>query len=258
MTATKDDIIAAIDVPAALGLLSRLPVPVDGDAATARGARAAWAWPVAGLIIAGIAGAVGTLALWLGVPPGLAAALVLTTQIVVTGAMHEDGLADSADGLWGGWSVERRLEIMKDSRIGAYGVIALVLGLLIRWQALTLIADHGALWPALLALGAGSRAAMVVVMGTVPPARPSGLSRNVGQPPAPTIWLAVAIAVVAGALTLGSATVVVAIVVGLIGLVWARIAKAKIGGQTGDILGSTQNLTEIAGLLTLSALWGLG
>ncbi|MEL6640743.1 MAG: adenosylcobinamide-GDP ribazoletransferase, partial [Pseudomonadota bacterium] len=113
------------DVPAALGLLTRLPIPVDAEKAQARGAAAAWAYPIVGLVL----GAILVCAAWglsaLGVPEEVTALLLIATAVVITGALHEDGLADSADGLWGGWDKTRRLEIMKDSSIGAYGVLAL-------------------------------------------------------------------------------------------------------------------------------------
>jgi len=136
MTDRNDDgPIRTGDIPAAIGLLSRLPVPVDTDLATRRGARAAWAYPLAGLVVGALAGLVAQVALWLGLPPSIAALLALAAMIAITGALHEDGLADSADGLWGGWDRARRLEIMKDSRIGTYGVLALGLTLLLRAAA---------------------------------------------------------------------------------------------------------------------------
>ncbi len=141
------------DVAAATGLLSRLPVPVDTDLATRRGARAAWAYPIAGLAIGIVAASVGQIAIWLGLGPMLVAGLVIATLVVITGALHEDGLSDAADGLWGGWTAERRLEIMKDSRIGAYGVLALVIVVALRWQALGGIIQSGALWGPVLGCG---------------------------------------------------------------------------------------------------------
>jgi hypothetical protein len=119
------------DISRALGLLSRLPVRPDGQ----RGAQSVWAFPIVGLIVALIVGSGAALGLAMGLAPALAAGLALFLQIMITGAMHEDGLADTFDGLWGGWEAERRLEIMKDSRIGAYGVIALNLSLVMRCAA---------------------------------------------------------------------------------------------------------------------------
>lgn len=250
----QERIVSRSDVAAALGLLSRLPVRVDMAAARARGPRAAWAFSVAGLALGLIAALAGTLAGALGLPPPLAAAVVLVVLVVTTGAMHEDGLADSADGLWGGWDRERRLAIMKDSRTGAYGVIALVLSLLMRWAALVPLIEAGWLWAAVLAAACLSRAAMVGVMAALPNARADGLSRGVGRPPAAAALVAGALALALALAAAGLAAVPAALGAGAAALGWAAVARAKIGGQTGDILGATQQLTEIVVLLVLVAL----
>ena len=151
------------DILLALVLLTRLPLPRLPDSAFARQAKAAWAYPLAGLAVALPACVLGALALAAGLPAGPAAGLVMTVQVLLTGAMHEDGLADVADGFWGGFTRERRLEIMKDSRIGAYGVLALVLILILRWSALTALIGAGGIW-ALAGVAAPSRAPMAVLM----------------------------------------------------------------------------------------------
>lgn len=254
--ARDTDIFAPGDLPAALGLLTRLPVPVDGARAAARGARAAWAWPLAGLAVAALAVAAGGAGLGLGLPPALAAAVVLAVQVAVTGAMHEDGLADSADGLWGGWDRDRRLAIMKDSRTGAYGVIALVLTLIARWAAVAaLMAAPGWGW-GLLAVAATSRASMTALSGALPSARPGGLSGQVGRPPVATVWAALGIALVVALLATGAAALALAFWTALVLAGWAAVARAKIGGQTGDILGAGQQLAEVAGLCVLVAALG--
>ena len=127
MAKSDSGLMSLTDIPAALGLLTRLPIPVDAGQATARGAKAAWAYPVVGLVLAClIGGPAWTISDFM--PPAILAALVLVALITLTGALHEDGLADTTDGLWGGWEPARRLEIMKDSQIGSYGVLALVFG----------------------------------------------------------------------------------------------------------------------------------
>ncbi len=241
---TKDDmpLIASVDLPAALGLLTRLPVQVNSDAAMARGAGSAWAYPLVGAMLGTVGAVLATIAGGIGMPSGVTAGLLLAYLVIVTGAMHEDGLADSADGLWGGWDKARRLEIMKDSHIGVYGVCAIGLSLLLRWAALVVIVQMGAYWVALIAVGALSRAGMVVVMATLPNARGGGLSQSVGRPAANTMWLAVGIAAVLALVSgVGEAVLVAAVVT----LGCALIAKAKIGGQTGDILGATQQVNEV-------------
>ena len=241
------------DPGAALGLLTRLPVTVNTEKAMARGACAAWAYPLVGAILGAILAATASILMWLGLPTGITAALILAMGVIITGAMHEDGLADSADGLWGGWTKARRLEIMKDSHIGVYGVCAIALTLLIRWLGLLMLLSLGVHWMALIAIGALSRAAMVGVMATLPNARADGLSKDVGRPPTQTMWLALGIAAIV-AIGAGHAMLIIAAAVA--GAVWRGIAKAKIGGQTGDILGATQQITEIACLLTIVAMFG--
>lgn len=245
--------VALGDLALALGLLTRLPVPVDPALAAARGARAAWAWPLAGLVVALLAGGLGSAALALGLPAAVAAGLALASQIVLTGALHEDGLSDAADGLWGGANRERRLEIMKDSRIGSYGALALVVSVGLRWAALASLAP--ALVPAMAVAGLLSRAAMATVMAALPPARTGGLSRGVGQPPAAAQALAWALALGLTLALVGALPAAAfALSAGLAALGAAAIARARIGGQTGDILGATQQLAEIACLIAASAI----
>ncbi|MEJ6403534.1 adenosylcobinamide-GDP ribazoletransferase [Yoonia sp. 2307UL14-13] len=242
------------DIVAAIGLLSRLPVPVDGERVAARGAAAGWAYPLAGLVVGVMVAAVASLAVWMGVPGGVAAALALATSVIITGAMHEDGLADSADGLWGGWDRDRRLEIMKDSRIGVYGVSALMLSFLIRWLALAPFVTAGLHWPVILTVAMVSRTGMVGVMALLQHARDDGLSRSVGRPSPATALIAILIAAVPAVYFWNVGIIMIACVVALTTLVCALIAKAKIGGQTGDILGATQQMVEMAVLLTLLVL----
>ena len=245
-------LIGAWDFPVALALLTRLPLPRIPQAAFARQARAAWAFPLVGCFVGAIAAVVGISAIALGLPATVVAGLCLATQIIVTGAMHEDGLADSADGLWGGWTLERRLEIMKDSQIGTYGVLALILSLGLRWSALSLVVIVTP-W-LLIPIAALSRAGLPVMMALVPRARPGGLSDQVGNPG----WRSAGIAILVGVgvsligFGFGTALLCAAVLLTLL-LAIAALAKAKIGGQTGDILGASQQVGEIALLLILAA-----
>jgi adenosylcobinamide-GDP ribazoletransferase len=249
----KHDLVARQDVSAALGLLTRLPVSVDTARAVARGAKAAWAWPLAGIIVALIAGITGMVGLGLGLPGAVVAGLVIGTQVIVTGAMHEDGLADSADGLWGGWERNARLAIMKDSRTGAYGVIALILSLGLRWQALAVLINSGWLWVPLIVAGVLSRVPMVALMCWLPAARAKGLSQSVGRPDGRALGLAALIGLVVALMFAGPVAVPLVVVCAVVTVVWAGVARAKIGGQTGDILGAAQQLTEVAVLAVLLA-----
>ena len=246
-------LINRVDLPAALGLLTRFPIVVDGEKAVARGAASAWAFPLVGVIVGVVLAMSTSVLLGIGIPSGIAAAIALAISVIATGAMHEDGLADSADGLWGGWDKARRLAIMKDSNTGVYGVCAIALTLLIRWLALSAIVAFGIHWMALIAAATLSRTSMVVLMAVMPNARNSGLSQTVGRPAANTTWLAIGIGAVV-AIACGYAVLV--LVVAVATLICGLIARAKIGGQTGDILGATQQITELAALVSIVAMLG--
>ncbi len=243
------------DLAASAALLTRLPIRAS-DAAFARGAKAAWCWPLIGVLVGGIAGGAATVLLALGLPAPLAAGLCLVIAVMITGALHEDGLADTADGFWGGWEPERRLAIMKDSHIGSYGVIALILSLGLRWLALSVIFAAGLALPALVAVAVLSRATMPVMIYALPPAREGGLARSVGRVPFDTAVLGCGLAVVVGLLAAGLVALPLAGVAAAVagGMGW--LARVKIGGQTGDVLGATQQVSEIV-LLCCFILIGL-
>lgn len=238
------------DLVAAFGLLTRLPLPSRDITPSPR---AAWAWPVVGAALGAIAALAVSLALWAGLAPGIAAAIALLTGALLTGGLHEDGLADTADGLLGGRDRERRLDIMKDSRIGSYGALALILVTLIRWSALAALLTQGQHWAALIAVGALSRAPMAVLIATMPNARGTGLSHLTGQPPRSAALAACAIALILTLLATGSAMITMALATLATSLFLARAARARIGGQTGDILGASQQLAEAAALAFAAA-----
>ena len=178
--------------------------------------------------------------------------MALAALVVMTGALHEDGLADVADGFWGGFARVRRLEIMRDSRIGSYGVLALILSLGLRGAALIAMAD--ALAVALLASAVISRAAIVWIMAALPHARDNGLSVSTGRPPPGTVRLALLFAALIAVLLIGWGALWVLLGAVAATLGCAAIARAKIGGQTGDVLGATQQITEIAALTILTTI----
>jgi len=252
MTERDEPLVLHRDFFDAVTLLTRLPVP---HAASTRGARAAWAYPLAGLVTGGLAALAGLMAYTLGLPAPLTALVSLTALIVITGAIHEDGLADTADGLWGGYDRARRLEIMRDSHIGAFGAIALILGLAARWAALWLLfaAGPGTATAAIICSAMVSRAALPVLMAALPTARDDGLSQSVGQVPVATAALGAAIACLVSLVLVGGAVFPVVFWSGLAIIVLGTAAHAKLGGQTGDMLGAAQQLTEIAVLFCLAA-----
>lgn len=250
---TKQARDAARDVALALVLLTRLPLPALPDAAFRSQARAGWAFPLAGLAVAIPAGLLGWAAMSVGLPATVAAGLVVAAQVMLTGAMHEDGLADCADGFWGSWDIARRLEIMADSRIGTYGTLALILSVGLRWAALAALLPQTGIG-AVIAAAVLSRAGLPALMTALPPARAGGLSRGVGTPGWPVAALAVmlglTLAFVVPVWSALTAATFAAVAVAATG----RLARTKIGGQTGDVLGATQQISEIVVLFTLLAL----
>jgi adenosylcobinamide-GDP ribazoletransferase len=246
-----------------LRFYSRLPVPVFPFEPAPHGApdmaTAPPAIALGGAVLGVLAGGVLAAASSLGLPPLLAAALAVAALAMMTGAMHEDGLADTADGFWGGTTRERRLEIMRDSRIGSYGAVALMLTLAIRVVAIATIVDRsGALTGvlALIAVAATSRVAGLLPLALLTPARSDGAAASVSAPSMPALLSG---AVVAALLTLaavypavsaGAAAVLAAFVMAY---VISRLANAKIGGHTGDVAGAAQQLAEIAMLLVFSS-----
>ncbi len=136
------------DLRAGLAFCTRLPVTAPADA---RLADAAWTFPIAGAVVGLIGGVVLYVALALNLPPFVTATLAVAATALATGCLHEDGLADTADGFGGGHERARVLEILRDSRIGTYGVIALIVSFLLRVGALSSLAAAGA-GPAILAL----------------------------------------------------------------------------------------------------------
>jgi adenosylcobinamide-GDP ribazoletransferase len=243
-----------IDLAVCLSLLTRFPLPHLPPDAFGRSARAVWCYPIAGLLIGGMAAAIAMATAFLGLPPAISAGVLLAGLIVLTGAMHEDGLADTADGFWGGHSVERRLEIMKDSHIGAFGTLAMILSLGLRWICYTALLPAG--FAPVICAAVLSRAAMPVVMFALPHARNVGLSHGVGRPEAGPVLIGLAIAITIATLSVGATAL--ACLIGALGAgaLVAGLARHKIRGQTGDVLGATQQVAEIAILCVLLTLYG--
>jgi adenosylcobinamide-GDP ribazoletransferase len=234
---------------------TRLPLAPSMPVASGDIARASWAMPVAGALV----GALGALAYWaavhLGLPPLVAGVLAVAAGTVVTGCLHEDGLADVADGL-GGDSRERKLAIMRDSRLGTYGACALAMSLLLRWSAITSIADAGAV---ALAAHAAARAPLPAFMAFVAPARSDGLAAAAGTPPPRAVAAAGLLGVIALGLGLGPMAAFIAFVLlAAAGVLMARMSVKAIGGHTGDVLGALEQVNEVLILLVAAARAGAG
>jgi adenosylcobinamide-GDP ribazoletransferase len=218
-------------------------------------ARASWAMPVAGALV----GAAGALAYWvafrLGVPPLAVAALAIAVTLLMTGCLHEDGLADTADGFGGGATRERKLEIMRDSRIGTFGVCALIVSFALRWSALASIAAPLQVAAALIGAHVAARAVLPAFMRLVPTARTDGLAAQAGRPPLESAIVAVVIGIVVLGIALGVVGAVWAIILlALAAAFMAWLATRQIGGQTGDVLGTVEQIGEIIVLLIAAGL----
>jgi adenosylcobinamide-GDP ribazoletransferase len=245
----------AQDLRIAISLCTRLPVAPTGAIGDGDVARASWALPIAGALIGVIGAGVYWLADRLHVPQLSASVLALAATIIVTGAMHEDGLADTADGLGGGRTRERKLEIMRDSRIGTFGACALGLSLLLRWSALATLNDARSVAVALIVAHGAARAVLPAFMSLVPPARSEGLSSGAGQPPPVSVAVALGLGIAALAVGFGLKPMLTGVVaLAAIGLLLARLAQRQIGGQTGDVLGALEQTAEAALLLLATTL----
>ena len=237
----------------ATAFLTRIPVARRGGGA-GRLADAAWAFPLVGAGVGAVAALAFLLAQLVGLGDWPAALSAVLAAIALTGALHEDGLGDTADGLIGGQDRDHALAVMRDSRLGTFGVLAIVLSVLLRTAALARIGDavHSGL--ALIAAHAASRGALPVAMRVMAPARADGLGVEAGRPGAPAAIAAVTISVltslaafgpIRGAIALGAAGAAV--------FAAGALAQRRIGGYTGDVLGAFQQIGEIVVLLTAAA-----
>jgi adenosylcobinamide-GDP ribazoletransferase len=247
-----------------LGFYTRLPVPQAARAASpqslAHFSRAVRILPLAGAVLGAFAAFTMGVALGIGFRPLLAAPLAVGCLILLSGALHEDGLADCADGFFGGATRERKLDIMRDSRIGTFGAIALLLSFYLRAASLALIADEGLALAAAVLIGAAalSRTAALIPLAVLPPARQDGAGVAAGSPEPAAFTVAALLAVVfalapvlAGA-DLAHALAAIALATGAAYAI-VPLARKLIGGQTGDVAGAAQQLSEIAFYLVYAA-----
>jgi adenosylcobinamide-GDP ribazoletransferase len=236
-------------LPVAAMFLTRLPVRAPDTGL----AGAAVAFPWVGLLVGALGGA-GYWLGWLAGLPSLACAFIgVGATVVATGALHEDGLADMADGL-AGRTPDDAIRIMRDSRTGGYGVLALIFSVGLRVSALAALAEPLAVILAMAAAGALSRAAMPAAMRALPPASLTGLAAAAGKPDGLDVFLSIGFAVVLGFVVLGPAPGLAMTGVAFIAA-WAVavLARRRLGGYTGDVLGAVQQAAEIAGLLAVVA-----
>lgn len=241
------------DLKVAMAFCTRLPVGTNEALTGTDVARAFWAMPVAGIIVGAIGGIVYAIAHWLRVPVLPAAALSLAATMVATGGLHEDGLADTADGL-GGRTREETLAIMHDSRIGTFGTCALVLSLLIRAGAIASLAAPGLVAAAVIAAHAAGRACLPIALSLLPPARVDGLSAEASRVSGETAAVAAAIGVLSVFFAAGlTSTIIIAVLLLFAIGTFAQYCRRVLGGHTGDALGALEQIGEIIVLLSIAA-----
>ena len=243
---------AGADLVAAFGLLTRMPLP-RGSAASSMAA-SIWAWPVVGLVV-GVIGAAGYALSWRGgLSPLLAGLVAVIAMVVATGGFHEDGLADSADGIGGGATPEKRLLIMKDSRIGSFGALALIASVGLRVGAVAELAEPRLVAPALIVASVLGRAAMPGVVLLSSPARTGGLGAGLGALDLRRVAIGGAITVLLCLMLERPHAMLEAVLATVLAAAAAAgIGVRSLGGYTGDTLGATEQLAECAVLLVLAA-----
>lgn len=214
-------------------------------------AEARWAFPLVGLCVGGLGWAVQHGALSLGLAGLPAAYLALAAMALLTGGLHHDGLADFADGIGGGRDRDHCLEIMRDSRIGSYGVLALIFAMALMGGAIAAFPDGAPLILYLL-IAVGSRMAMLVVLDLLPPARGDGLGNGASAHGVAAWSAGLAAIVVLGGVS-GAVALPVLVTMTLSAFALARAAMRRIGGQTGDVLGAVQLTCAALGWLAASA-----
>ncbi|MBY3598657.1 adenosylcobinamide-GDP ribazoletransferase [Rhizobium bangladeshense] len=251
----------AVDTARAVAFLSRLPMPpalfkgYDG-----RLGRLVRAFPLAGLVIGFIPALALLILSGIRADPLVAALIALSVQALATGALHEDGLADTADGIGGGKNREQSLLIMKDSRIGTYGAIALILSFAVRAAALAAIVRNSSPLAAALAVpavAALSRGAIAWHWQRLPPAKVDGVAASTGQPNEAAMQFALVSAGLLAALLIWPAFGLQPLVASLLasgaaGFAFTAVIRRKLAGHTGDTLGAMQQICEIATLCALA------
>jgi adenosylcobinamide-GDP ribazoletransferase len=244
------------DFKTAVAFLTRLPMPHPEGSMPPNFVRAHRMFPVVGALIGAVIGLVCLALRATGLPDLASAALALGAGMILTGALHEDGLADVADGFGGGRDTAAKLEIMRDSRLGTYGAVILLVSFAAKLSALASLLDAQVVY-GLIAAHALARGMLPVMSLNLPYARKDGLAANAGQPDTTVAMVAIAIALVIALLALSWANAFWAVLVTAIcAVAMAWLAKRQIGGQTGDVLGAAEQIAETAVLLLLSARFG--
>ena len=237
----------------ALRFFTRLPLGAAAALEPGALARASWAFPLAGAVVGIVCTAAYVVADLLSFPRLAAALVAIGAGAFVTGALHEDGLADTADA-WGGRDRAERLAIMRDSRSGAYAIVAIVLSVALRAAAVAALPGKGAALAAFIAAHAVARGALPAVLFLLPAARSDGLGASAGVPARGEVLWSLGIAAVIALAALGIVAGIGALVLaGVAMAALAALAQRQIGGHTGDVLGAIEQKGETAMLLAAAA-----
>lgn len=242
------------ELVAAAMLLTRLPLWRLAPGPPPGPARCIWAYPVVGAVVGGIGAGTYFASAVIGLPPALSALWTLVAMMCVTGALHEDGLADTADGFGGGRSRERKLEIMRDSRIGTYGALAVMMAVAIRGAGIAALARPLPVAAALVAAGALGRGGILVMLLVLRPARPDGLGATLREHRPARLAAGLALALAAALALLPGRAALDAVSLSLLtSLGIAALARRQVGGYSGDVLGAGAIAAECAVLTVLAA-----
>ncbi len=243
------------DITACLAFLTRIPIGVAGLDTGRALARSAWAFGIVGALVGGIGTVTYAVAVGLGLSPLIAATLSVAAMAAATGALHEDGLADTVDGFGGGRDRTAKLRIMRDSHLGTFAAVVLFLTLVLRISVLAALADPVAVGMILVVAAAASRTVMVAIMAWLAPARADGLGATSGVPGSGTVACGAMISIsVVFAVAPAAVAVGILLAVTAAGAAVAWLARRQIGGHTGDVLGAAQQVSEAAALVVAVAL----
>lgn len=244
------------DLRLALAHLTRIPVNLSQTSIRPLGEVAAYL-PLVGVVVATIGAGVFTAGFYFGLPSFICAILAILIMTLATGSLHEDGIADFADAQ-GARERTQRLAIMRDSRIGSYGVIALLFVYGLRISSLGVLGSPYLVFNVLLAASALSRAMMAFAMSALPDARSDGLAVAAGRPSSPNIAWAMGIAIGICIFTIGFSSTLAALAASAVVVVLVMaVAHLQLGGKTGDVLGSVQIVSEIAVLIASLGVVGI-
>ncbi len=239
------------EIRLAIGFFTRLPF----KSPSGRTAEAARAFPIAGAIIGLIGSLIYLLAMQIGLSGLLAALLAVAATVIVGGALHEDGLADFADMLGVRGDRERKLSVMRDSRIGSYGVLALGFATAIKVGALVALGEPGLVAGALITAHAMGRATLPIIMRSLPLARADGLAVEAGKPSAAATYQGLGVALLISAFACGPGPALVSLVVAIVAaFLVSEIARRQIRGYSGDVLGAAQEVAQLAIVINIVAL----